>query len=239
MRKAKLLVAAVMMAMGVSASAQLTKDFTGWTRVELSFDAQSWKVKSGSASLESTDKEKGLAFGFMKGISISQKLPIFLDLGGRISWTHSHEDLKVGGWDGGLYNLQYKQVTVGKDTRNYMNIAIPVNAAYKFSFSKVALTPFFGPNFKFTFLAKEKRECTNLDYEEDFISKYNSEYDDNLLKDDDVRVFQFGLNVGLGVTLKSKFYFGYTFQPDLSSFEKYGDWKLKAKNNYITVGYNF
>lgn len=224
-----------MMAMGVSASAQLTKDFTGWTRVELSFDVRKETYKSGAASIGNDESTKGLALAVMKGISISQKVPLFLDLGGRISWTHSSEDFTYGDVVGSSWeNRLLDDEVVGASKETYMNIAIPVNAAYKLSFTKVSLVPFFGPNFKFNFLAVTKDDYTDADLEK----KYG-ENKENLLKDDEYhRVFQIGLNLGVGVNLKN-FYFGYTFQPDLSSWRKNGDYKTKTKNNYITVGYNF
>lgn len=62
----------------------------------------------------------------------------------------------------------------------------------------------------------------------------------NLLKEEegDAKIFQFGLNLGVGVNI-DKFYVGYTFQPDLSPYQKEGGLKIKTINNYVTVGINF
>ena len=214
MKAIKFLAIAILTSFAVEASAQLTKDLTEWTRFEVSFDAQRFKYKGEGVEADGITP-KGASIAVMKGISLTNNLPIFLDLGGRLSWTHSKDSYDKG-----------------DEKCTFMNIAIPVEAAYKFAFASapnVKIVPFFGPNFKFNFLARRKWEPTKGD-----------DVKANLFKEEngDARIFQFGLNLGLGVNLR-KFYVGYNFQPDLSSFKKDGDNKTKTINNYITVGVNF
>lgn len=216
MKLIKFFVVAVLAAMTADATAQLTKDTRGWTRVELSFDAQKMKVKDGNASWDG-DKQKGAAIGFMKGINITSKMPLFLDLGARLSWLHSKDEWTSGGVD------------CSKKT-TFMNIAVPVNAAYKLSFasSPISIVPFFGPNFKFNFYGRTKTEIGD---KESKLKWLNSD-------EGDARIFQFGLNLGVGVNIE-RFYVGYTFQPDIVSYVKNDDYKLKTINNLIAVGINF
>lgn len=214
MKAIKLLVVAVLASFAAEATAQLKKDLSEWTRVEFSFVAEKFKGENGNSEYEICDP-KGASFGVMKGISLTNKVPLFLDLGGRLTWTHFKDDDKNGEW-------KY----------TFMNIAIPVNAAYKIAFSSapnVTILPYFGPNFKFNFLAVNKWESED--------GKHESK--SHMLKDDegDGKVFQFGLNLGVGVNLRS-FYVGYNFQPDLSPFQKDGDNKTKTIQNYVTVGIN-
>lgn len=218
MKLFKFIVIAIIAAMTTDAAAQLTKSTRGWTRLELSFDAQKLKEKNSSASWEG-DKQKGAALGFMKGINITTKLPLFLELGGRLTWNHSKDE-----WG----NTERKTT--------FMNIAVPVNAAYKISFasSPINFVPFFGPNFKFNFYGRTKTTTTNNGKETETKTKWLSDKDGN----PDANIFQFGLNLGLGINIQ-KFYVGYTFQPDLSPYVKNGDYKMKAINNYISVGINF
>ncbi len=217
MKALKFLAVAVLATMTANASAQLTKDTQGWTRVELSFDAQ--RMKNKGDNYESVfDKQKGAALGFMKGINITSKMPLFLELGGRLTWNHSKDT-----W------------TNGDEKTTFMNIAVPVNAAYKFSFasSPINIVPFFGPNFKFNFYGRTKTTVTDA-------AGHETEGKLKWLSDDgaDARIFQLGLNLGVGVNI-NKFYVGYTFQPDLMSYVKNGDDKVRTINNYISVGINF
>ena len=80
MKLIKFIAIAIFAAMTANASAQLTKDTQGWTRLELSFEAQKLKYKDGSTSWDD-DKQKGVSLAFMKGVNITSKMPIFLDLG--------------------------------------------------------------------------------------------------------------------------------------------------------------
>lgn len=216
MKLIKFFAVAVLAAMTADATAQLTKDTHGWTRVELSFDAQKMKVKDGNASWDG-EKQKGAAIGFMKGVNITSKMPLFLDLGARLAWLHSKDEWTSGGVD------------CSKKT-TFMNIAVPVNAAYKLSFasSPISIVPFFGPNFKFNFYGRTKEEVGNKE------SKYKWLNSD----EGDARIFQFGLNLGVGVNIQ-RFYVGYTFQPDLSSYVKHDGYKLKTINNFISLGVSF
>ncbi len=219
MKAIKFIAVAVFAAMTANASAQLTKDTQGWTRVELSFDAQKMKVKDGGSSWDS-DKQKGASVAFIKGVNITSKMPLFLDLGARLSWLHSKDE-----WDHAGSSVESKTT--------FMNIAVPVNAAYKLSFasSPISVVPFFGPNFKFNFYGRTKTTTTIGNQEKEDKLKW-------LDKDGmDARIFQFGLNLGVGVNI-NKFYVGYTFQPDLSSYVKDGDYKVRTINNLISVGIN-
>ena len=213
MKSIKLLALSALAVFAVDASAQLTKNTEEWTRVELSFNAQKMKAKDDDHSTDG-QKTKGAAVAFMKGVNLTTKLPLFLDLGARLTWNHAKESR-----------------TGGDEKWTFMNIAVPVNAAYKLSFasSPVTIVPFFGPNFKFNFLARHKWEGSD-----------GHDVKHNLFKEDegDAKIFQFGLNLGVGVNIR-KFYVGYHFQPDLSSFQKDGDYKVKTLNNYVSVGLNF
>lgn len=222
MKLIKFFAVAVLAAMTADATAQLTKDTHGWTRVELSFDAQKMKVKDGNATWDG-EKQKGASIGFMKGINITSKMPLFLDLGARLAWLHSKDE-----WTG--TNELGKKVDCSKKT-TFMNIAVPVNAAYKLSFasSPISIVPFFGPNFKFNFYGRTK---TSNDDGKEVKTKW--------LDSDgwDARIFQFGLNLGVGVNIE-RFYVGYTFQPDIVSYVKHDGNKTKTINNFISLGINF
>ncbi len=212
MKAIKFLTVALVALFSVNAFAGLTKDTQGWTRLQLSFNAQTFKQTEPYEN--DVVKTHGAALGFMKGINITRRIPLFLDLGANLTWNHTSEN-----------------VGDGEDKFTFMNIGIPVNAAYKLSFSSspINIVPFFGPNLKFNFMGVHK-----------WVPNSGSKEKYNLLKEEegDANIFQFGLNLGVGVNI-DKFYVGYTFQPDLSPYQKDGGWKTKTINNYVTVGINF
>lgn len=212
MNAKKFFTVAALSALAIGASAQLTNDHGEWARFGLAFDAQKVKIHGNGTTVDG-QKTKGVAVEFMKGISLTNNMPIFLDLGGRLAWTIASEDM-----------------TDGKQRYNFLNIAVPVNAAYKLSFANspnVKIVPFFGPNFKFNLLARTT-------WDPDRGSKVKT----NLLSDDNGgKVFQFGLNLGCGFFLH-KFYVGYTFQPDLSPLMKMDGVKTKTISNLVSVAIN-
>lgn len=212
MNAKKFLTVAALSALAISASAQLTNDNSEWARFGLAFDAQKIKVDAGGTTADG-QKTKGVAVEFMKGISLTNNMPLFLDLGARLAWTTAKEDMT-----GGSYKY------------NFLNVAVPVNAAYKLSFANspnVKIVPFFGPNFKFNVLARTT-------WDPDRGSKVKT----NILDDDNGgKVFQFGLNLGCGFYLH-KFYVGYTFQPDLSPLSKMDGVKTKTISNLVSLAIN-
>lgn len=203
---------AVFSALAICASAQLTNDNSEWARFGLAFDAQKIKVDAGGTTVDGV-KTKGVAVEFLKGISLTNNIPLFLDLGGRLGWTISKED-----------------VTGGSYRYNFLNVAVPVNAAYKLSFANspnVKIVPFFGPNFKFNILARTT-------WDPDRGGKVKT----NILDDaNGGKVFQFGLNLGCGFFLH-KFYVGYTFQPDLSPLSKVDGAKTRTISNIVSLSIN-
>ena len=231
MKTVKVLVAAMLATFAVEAKAQLVNVTDDYTRAEVSFNAQSLRFVDDDD--DDPFKSKGFALGFVKGINLTSNMPLFLELGGRLAWNHGKEKetiptLDVNGKEilGLGVKHEYKQT--------FMNIAIPVNVAYKFAFSssQITIAPFLGPNFKFNIIGKYKEE---IDGDKELDLSY---FDDDDFKETAKR-FQFGLNIGVGVNINS-FYVGYTFQPDLSSYVKYdSDDKLKTRNQFVTIGLNF
>lgn len=192
-------------------------------------------------------KGTGVGLGYLYGLHMSQNIPIFLEFGANLAFTfHKVDDSEDEDERDDYPDLENKYT--------YMNLAIPVNAAYKFSFAsgKVLLKPFFGINLRFNLLAKNKyeyvvdgkynRETQKYEYEV-------KEEDINLFDDGEegekssYKRFQFGLNAGVGATFLKHLYVGWQIQPDLSPAYKdeEGDYKSKMKTHYnmISVGFEF
>lgn len=199
------------------AKAQLTNDIEGYRRFEASFLAQRTNFDGECV------KTKGFELGYIQGINITTKRPLFLELGGQLAFSHDKDEINKVGAD---YTDKY----------TFMSIAIPINVAYKFTFTNsdnFTIVPFIGPNFKFNLIGKNKCEGDH-DYKISFFNK-----DDMYGKDNTAKRFQVGLNLGFGVNILERLYVGYRFQPDFAKYIKHDDFKVKTKANYITFGVNF
>lgn len=199
------------------ANAGLTHNCNPYQNIHLDFIGCKQKQKSNGWEGPGVHTH-GLLLGYIRGISLTQKQPIFLELGANIVWTHSKD--KWGSDDG-----SYKR------TNTFMNVAIPVNASYKFAFSgnDITLIPAFGPNIKFNFYGRSKTTYPNGESDKfKWLKKEGA----------NARIFQFGLNLGLAFNFKL-LHVEYTFQPDLTSYVKDGDYKCKTINNQVGIGINF
>ncbi len=222
-----------------AAQAQLRKDTKGWSRIHAAFVTTSFTVEANDVSADGEDNMVGASIGFAKGISLSQKLPIFLEPGIDIVWQHQNVEEEDG---------EYSDY---EEKINQLSVAVPVVAAYKLSFNDwFSIVPFFGVNFKIHAVGVDKSTWTVGGVEATEKDKYfkgeiETEVNGNTSTesyDSDFKRFQFGLNLGCGFNI-SNLYIGYKFQPDLSPLEKFSedeyDYKLKTHCNFITVGLNF
>lgn len=205
-------------------NAQSTSKTEGWTRLSVSFVKLSSTITEdddfgNEIEYDADDTPAGIAVGFAKGISLSQSVPLFLEPGAELIWLHN------------VVEEEESDYASYKWTENMLSLNIPVSVNFKFQLTNAfSIVPYFGPNFKLHFMAKEKEEIEIMGEKD---SKSYSVFDD-----DDYRRFQFGLNVGVGFNI-NKLHIGYRFAPDLSAFEKSDYGKTKTKQNFVTVGINF
>ena len=230
-----------------------TAQKNGYTRIELSFVAS----HSDDPIIDDPSHEdyygsdvtpKGVEFGVVHGINLTNSIPLFLETGGRIQWTH----LKFDESDDPYYDPYYDDEE-WTDKYNFLSLSIPAAVVYRFAATdKITIAPFFGPNFKFNLLGKEKFEYE--DYGKEIEREINFFKDDKENMQSDkytAKRFQFGLNLGVGFVF-NKFYLGYRFQPDLTKYrqgsvwdeDRYGkDYKrnidAKTKAHIITLGIDF
>ncbi|MCQ2235531.1 MAG: PorT family protein [Bacteroidales bacterium] len=224
-------VLAIVLAMfgSTTAKAQLVTNVNGYQRAEVSYIGQKNTAKLGSYS--SDTKTKGFELGYIKGISLVQTLPLFLELGGNLTWSHGSDTQRA--YDISIdddHLIPELSVTEVKCKYTFMSVAIPVNVAYKFAFvnsENFTIVPFVGPNFKFNFIGKTK-----------FAGKSISNFDKD--NENPARRFQVGLNLGLGVNICDALYVGYKFQPDFTRYVRAdSDNYAKTSANYFTIGINF
>lgn len=151
-------------------------------------------------------------------------------------------------WNGGNYDLKASYST--------LNLKVPVNLAYKFTFGDVSLIPYAGLNFKLNLLGKMKFALDDSDdlpegsSEEDLwddLKDYNDfsqstnlldkkEMEDNLGADKDQvwKRFQMGWQIGVGLDYNN-LHVGLGYTKDIMELCK----KVKTSSVMVSLGYNF
>lgn len=207
-----LLLCGLMAASTMATAAGLTKDFNNYQNIHLDFVGTRFHYhKGGSSWMGPTPL--GVLLGYQQGISVTKKIPIFVELGANIAVTHEK------GWDGG-------------DVKHtFLNAAVPLGASYRFSFNNgISLLPSFGTSYKFNFYARSK-------YENEDGTSYKIKWIRKEPEGHNARVFEFGLYVGATFNYKM-LHVHYIVQPDVSSFIK-EDYKVKTVTQQLGVGVNF
>lgn len=221
MKKISVMLSAILLAASLGASAQstssdvLVKDCEGYNRV--SFSYASLSMTSKISSFSTTETMPGFKFGWLKGISVSQELPFFVEAGLDFS-----------------YNTKSEKVQGIKMSSSTAAIAIPVNATYKLAFKNgLYLAPYFGLHFKVNVLGKEKMSYGGESASSSWFSK-----DD--MDDETYNRFQMGWQSGLNLGYKMiNLNIGYMgdFMPLYK--EKESDMKIKTGGFVVGVGFNF
>lgn len=187
-----------------------------------------------------TFNANGFQLKYLHGFSVSKSLPMFVEFGASLSFGVSNSED-----ENGYVN------TKGQ----YMNIAIPVNFAYRFNLTDViAIKPYIGLNIKFNLLARSRGEYTDkfMDKYGDYVDSKESEwinlFSDNIYKDydyDDVdssdltwKRFQVGWHIGVDFEF-NKFFIGLNYGTDFNPIFKYEDNKISTSTFNIGLGFVF
>lgn len=162
----------------------------------------------------------GFSAGYIKGFSLSQNTPIFLEAGANLLWAN--KDLTEDDED--------ETVKL-----NMLSINIPVSFGYKYTVNdNFSIFPYIGLNFRINALGKLKSE-----YEEDGKSKSESidVFNKNDMKkqeQDAWKRFQAGWQIGIAFNI-NKFTLAASYGKDFTEISK----KVKITMPSITVGLNF
>lgn len=226
------------------------QSYADYNRLSFGLSTNKWKVSDkelfdfedfgGKESLTL----KGLDLNYLHGISLTQRIPLFLEVGGRLTFdTYKHEETER---EKGYYKEVYK------DRLNLLALSVPVNVTYKYAFSNgMYIAPFAGIHFRLNLLANDK-----WDYEQNFEGSYADRYDDesesgtvSFFKADDeddeayfdededtFKRFQFGGQIGVNLGYKA-FNLGFAYYFDTPLYNN--DFKIKNGGISLTVGYNF
>ncbi len=222
----KLLISVLMLAVSSVSFAQ-----SNYSKVYASFALGSYseKVKGSALGVSDTEKESvgltGVNAGYAYGISLKDGTPMFLEVGGELSY-------KGGSQTEDGTKCKYK----------FLDMSIPVNFVYCFPISeKFAIAPYAGLNFKFNFVGN----CKVGD--NDAISYF----DKDKVGDYKANRFQIGMNVGVNCVISKHYCFGYRFQPNFMKYQSATgtvnilgttvdiDSSTNITSHYITLGYIF
>lgn len=176
-------------------------------------------------------------------INTLHRMPLFLEAGVEFAYNYGHTNdvLAVGGKDvpliGGSNHVELKDAdgkelavtkyegTNNKRKLNMISASIPVNLTYSIDFSKgkMSLVPMLGANLKFNIVSKV------TEGEGEGAVTYNR------LKDEDVNIFQFGINAGIHFVMVRGFMAGYRLQYDIMEYAE----NVKTMYHSLQIGYRF
>ena len=213
----------------------LSMDTESYNRIYVGYSPFNAKYKGDNNAKDL--KMNGFTAGYLHGFSLSEKLPLFLEVGGNIQYFMGKQDGEI------VHNDLYVEKT--KSKYSLLSLNIPVNLAYKFSFADntLGVTPFVGLNFRANLMGKLKREST-YSYMEGSESTDCSLFDDSTDKmgDDAWKRFQVGFNAGVNLNYKA-FSLGVYYTADFMPISKLKDENKEIKYNVgittISLGFSF
>ena len=170
-------------------------------------------------------KYPGFSIGYLRGIGLTQKVPLYLEIGGEIDFNRYSDNMAYDdGYD--LYSVDYKETMLA--------LKIPVSLAYRLSINDdFAITPKFGFDFRLNLFGKAKMEAEGESVD------WNLFDDDEMLEYHPFAIegykrFQAGWHIGVGFDYKT-WYLGVDYG---TSFNEISE-KVKLATTSVTVGYNF
>lgn len=242
MKNLKFLVAAAMVMASATAFAQFANSGSGnnssssddivkgYDRVAVSYNSYKFSFDDDDADDVSLN---GVGVEWIHGFSLSSTTPIYLETGLKFMYGFKSEDGEISVLCYDEYDDEfYYDYADGSVKTTVMNLAVPINLAYRFTFSgnsDLAITPFTGVTLKGNLTAKQKYELDDYDDELE-----NDWFDKKDVGKDTAKRFQFGWQIGAGLSYKA-LYVGLSYGLDFSEFRK----KTKTSNFAVTLGYNF
>lgn len=254
MKRFQLLLTACLLLMATTASAQFSNTGGSGSKSKsgsvLSMDTESYNriyVGYSPFNAKCSDnnykdlKMNGFTAGYLHGFSLSEKLPLFLEVGGNIQYFMGKVDSEIEEYDP-YYDVFY--VTETKSKYSLLSLNIPVNLAYKFSFADntLGVTPFVGLNFRANLMGKEKREPSSTGGSESTDYNLFDDSTENGMGDAAWKRFQVGFNAGVNLNYKA-FSLGVYYTADFMPISKPKDENKEVKYNVgittISLGFLF
>ena len=247
MKLYKALALAGVLAVAGSASAE------DYIRVALSYDNTHYgynKDYKAEYDVDPSFSTNGFGLNFIHGFSLSNNLPMFLEVGGNVNFNFYSKTDESSIWDEPLkYKSQFQNI----------NMQVPVNFVWRFNVVEdFTIAPYVGLNFKLNFMSR-MRAYIDGDWEdkaeEDETKEWTNLFSDSKDKgvgDKDLtwNRFQMGWHVGvtfqytqwsLGVQYGTDFISAYRHTFKAEDFDGGKDWKtaINTGNLKLSVGYTF
>lgn len=169
----------------------------------------------------------GFTVGYTSGISVLNSKAVSVEFGARLNYSFKNEDIE--------YTYNKKTETIGETKYKYMNIAVPVNVAYKLTApnGKLSFTPYLGLTFKYNIMGTTKEE-----YNDEY-SQSNKDSKTNWFDKDDMggakwKRFQVGWQVGAGLSYNA-LYVGFHYGGDFGNIIS----GASTTNWGVSLGVNF
>ncbi len=218
----------------------------GYNRISFGYYSQKLTCKTDGPFPSIFDEDykksmnmKGLEVSYLHGISVSKKIPLFVEIGGRIQFNiYKNKDSYVV--DGQRYDDVLRITN--------LSLAVPVNITYKHTFTNgFYVAPYFGVNLRVNMTGKW--DYDGSDYSEYYNIFKADDNDEHAFYGSDVdpcKRLQYGcqlglnfgfkaLNIGIGYYMESPLYNSQLLYED----DRLYDVKYKMNNVSLTLGINF
>ena len=242
MKKARLLVAAALLAVATSASAQFTNSSSssssasvgsneGWSTFYVQYNPI--KAHWEDDGEDEDYSYNGITIGYSHAFSVSKSIPLFVEAGLGLQFAMYKDDTEVyieweDGNDYGYYSDD------GTEKWNVFSAKVPVNLMYKWNIpgSNISLVPHLGVTFRYNIVGKQKIEADDDDVE----SLDNNLFDeDDMGKDAKWNRFQVGWQIGVNAQFNNSWLVGVSYGTDFSEIAE----NTKMKTTSVTLGYCF
>lgn len=185
-----------------------TVNTDGYNRVYVGYSGVKGKI-----DIDGADDMKfpGFSVGYLRGIGLTQKVPLYLEVGGEIDFNRYSESEE---------GVDYKETLLG--------LKIPVSLVYRLNINEnFSISPLFGFDFRLNLMGKGK-------YEYDGESEDWNLFDDDEMDGEAYKRFQAGWHIGVGFDYKA-LHFGVDYGTSFNEITE----KVKLATTSVTVGYNF
>lgn len=219
-----------------SSSGIIVKDCNSYSRLELGYLGTNFRTKYSDNYFdylfEDYDEDdcdnlfddlKGFTVGYTRGISLSPKIPIFLEVGPQVNFG-TYKETEA---DDELEKLTHRY--------NLLTLAVPVTFTGKLSFNNGCyIAPYLGIHFDVNLLYNVKDKYS-YSYRGDSGSETDTE---NLFEEDSYKRFQMGFQSGVNFGYK-KINLGIGYRGNFMPIYKEGGIKIKTGGLVVALGYNF
>ncbi|SFW10926.1 Outer membrane protein beta-barrel domain-containing protein [Prevotellaceae bacterium HUN156] len=246
--KTKLFVVASMLIMGMSSFAQSSID--GWNTIYLQWNPSTYVPDKGDS-----ESFNGLSVGYNRAISISQSLPLYLEVGLGVQYSFFTKDITEEVAEGlGVTTAALATLFRPEEKVKMFSAKVPVSLAYAFHVpdTKLTLIPYLGLDLRCNIIgrASAKYNLTSAGLEQLLQAGFTKQEINENLADKDLDLFdkndmgsdaatwnrlQVGWHVGLNARINEQFLIGASYGTDFSEITQ----KVNIHTASLTVGYCF